>query len=138
MPQTASSLNFTSYSDCIEHALDYLGGTADAQTMRDCIRSIVQAYRDVTNARTWTYLQTQGLILTDPPYEQGTVAYIQNGYTPSYGAPAIPRARPVRGDLARSRPRGDDRGTGLAGPAGDGQLSSGFVRQPHGPDPVGG
>lgn len=97
MPQTASSLNFTSYSDCIEHALDYLGGTADAQTMRDCIRSIVQAYRDVTNARTWTYLQTQGLILTDPPYAQGTVAYIQNGYTPSYGAPAIPRALVLSG-----------------------------------------
>ena len=97
MPQTASSLNFTSYSDCIEHALDYLGGTADAQTMRDCVRSIIQSYRDVTNARTWTYLQTQGLIVTDPPFQQGTVAYVQNGYTPSFGAPVIPRALVLSG-----------------------------------------
>lgn len=90
MPPQTTSLTFTTLSDLVEHALDYLGGTADEQATRDCLRSVQQAYREVTNSRTWSYLYTHGRVITDAPYNLGTVAYIHSGYT--FGGSVYPRA----------------------------------------------
>jgi hypothetical protein len=63
------------YADLIEFALDYLGGTPDSQALRDCRRSVLQAYRDLANAHPWSYLLTHGRVATRPPYMTGTIAY---------------------------------------------------------------
>lgn len=79
MPPQTTSMPFTSLSDVVESALDYLGGTSDEQALRDCLRSAIQAYREVTNARTWTYLYTHGRVETDPSFLTGTISYIHSG-----------------------------------------------------------
>lgn len=90
MPPQTTSLPFTTLSDLVEHALDYLGGTADQQATRDCLRSVQQAYREVTNSRTWSYLYTHGRVMTDSPYNIGTIAYYHTGYT--FQGSVYPRA----------------------------------------------
>ena len=72
---------FFTYADAVEHGLDYLGGTADAQASRDCRRSVLAAYREVTNARSWSYLTTHGRINTNAPYSTGTIAFDLTGGT---------------------------------------------------------
>lgn len=95
MPAQTTSIPFCSYSDLVEHALDYLGGTADNQALRDCMRSTIQAYRDVTNARLWTYLLTHGRIITDPPFTTGQVSYANAGLT--LGGVFYPRVMTLSG-----------------------------------------
>lgn len=90
MPPQTTSLPFTTLSDLVEHALDYLGGTADDQANRDCLRSVQQAYREVTNSRTWSHLYTHGRVMTDAPYILGTMAYYHTGYT--FQGTVYPRA----------------------------------------------
>ena len=90
MPPQATSQTFFTYADLIEHALDYLGGTADEPATRDCLRSARQSYSEVTNSRTWSYLYTHGRVITDAPYNLGTVAYFHSGYT--FGGAVYPRA----------------------------------------------
>lgn len=90
MPPQTTSLPFTTLSDLVEHALDYLGGTPDDQANRDCLRSVQQAYREVTNARTWSYLYTHGRVETEAPYNLGTIAYYHTGYT--FRGTVYPRA----------------------------------------------
>lgn len=68
-------MQFLTYADLLEHALDFLGGTSDAQAERDCRRAVQQAYRDLVNARTWSYLYRHGRVLTDAPSIAGTIAY---------------------------------------------------------------
>ena len=97
MPAQTTSIPFTSYSDLIEHALDYLGGTADNQALRDCMRSTIQSYRDVTNARTWTYLLTHGRIVTDPPSTTGQVSFTRAGMT--VGGTSYPRVLTLTGGV---------------------------------------
>ncbi len=72
-------MSFFTFGDSIEHALDYLGGTSDALAARDCRRAVLAAYREVTNARAWSYLFTHGRIITNPPYITGTIAYDHTG-----------------------------------------------------------
>jgi hypothetical protein len=79
MPAIISVPQFMTFSDLIEHGLDYLGGTADEQATRDCARAARQAYNDLANARLWQYLMQQGQILTDPPSGAGTIAYNHGG-----------------------------------------------------------
>ena len=79
MPPQSTKMPFTTVSDLIEHGLDFLGGTADEQANRDCLRSVIQAYREVTNARVWSYLYTHGRVLTDAPFNLGTIAYDHTG-----------------------------------------------------------
>jgi len=90
MPPQATTLPFTTVSDLVVHALDYLGGTSDQQANRDCLRCVLQSYREVTNARTWSYLSTHGRVLVNAPFQAGTIQYVHAGFTS--GGVVYPRA----------------------------------------------
>ena len=68
-------MNRFTFSDTQEHALDYLGGTADAQAQRDVRRAAIEAYRELANARTWLFLMRHGRFLMNAPYLTGTIMY---------------------------------------------------------------
>ncbi len=72
-------MSYFTYQDAQEHGLDYIGGTPDAQAVRDVRRSIVEAYRELTNSRTWTFLSRHGRVITSAPYLAGTVMYDGSG-----------------------------------------------------------
>lgn len=91
MPQQIFTPLFATFSDLIEHGLDYLGGTADDQATRDVARAVKQAYNDLSNARTWQYLMQQGQFVTDPPFSTGTIAYSQAGSVVPPGTQVTPR-----------------------------------------------
>lgn len=91
MPAQISQNLFCTFSDLIEHGLDYLGGTADDQATRDVARAVKQALNDLSNARLWQYYMQQGQILTDPPYTLGTVTYSHAGHTLPPGTQIYPR-----------------------------------------------
>ena len=60
------------YQDCVNHLLDYLGSDPSDAALRDAKKSVNEAYRDLANAHTWTYLytpvclQTSQMIGEDP------------------------------------------------------------------------
>ena len=76
--------NYVTFQDLIDHGVDYLGGAAAAQVKRDVIRAIYEAYRELINAHTWSYLYTQGRIITNPAYDgavqspPATLEYLQS------------------------------------------------------------
>ncbi len=72
-------MSIQTYADLVEHGLDYLGGEPDAPALRDARRAALSAYREVANARTWSYLYQQGRLTTSAPYATGTVAYHHAG-----------------------------------------------------------
>src|SRR4051812_30781378 len=81
----------TTFQDTIEMLTDYLGGTPTPEVQRDCRRAILEAYRDLANAFRWSYLLTQGRLITVAPIGDGTVAYTQSSrllvLTPLVGSP---------------------------------------------------
>ena len=78
---------YVTFQDLIDHGVDYIGGNPAQQVRRDVIRSIIEAYRELTNAHNWSYLYTQGRIVTNPAYEgatqnpEATLQYQQNSGT---------------------------------------------------------
>ena len=52
------------YQDCVNHLLDYLGSDPSDAALRDAKKSVNEAYRDLANAHTWTYLYTPSIIQT--------------------------------------------------------------------------
>lgn len=65
----------TTYQDCIDHLVDYLGGSPTDAVQRDCRRAVLESYRDLVNAFRWSYLLTQGRLITTPPFSDGTIQY---------------------------------------------------------------
>lgn len=88
-------ITYTCFQDIIDHGIDYLGGNPADQTKRDCVRAALEAYRDLCNAFTWSYLYTQGRIITSQAYDSSvvgsTVAYLESSGT-------YPRQMTITGD----------------------------------------
>lgn len=63
------------YQDAIDAAVDYLGGNPSDSVQRDARRAVLEAYRDYANAQRWSYLLSQGRIVTSGPYNCGQVTY---------------------------------------------------------------
>lgn len=74
-------MRYFTYQDAVDHCLDYLGGNPQDRAQWDARRAVQQAYRELTNARTWSYLYQEGRIHTSAPYSTGTVAYDDTGGT---------------------------------------------------------
>ncbi len=72
-------MSYFTFGDAQEHGLDYLGGTPDAQAIRDVRRSCLEAYRELANARTWLFLMRHGRTITNAPYLTGTINYQHSG-----------------------------------------------------------
>lgn len=74
---------FTTLQDALDHGIDYLGGNPSDQPIRDCMRAASEAYRDLANAFNWSYLYTQGRIITSAMFvdEDATLSYTQTGGT---------------------------------------------------------
>ncbi len=70
---------YYTYSDAVEHLVDYLGGGMGDIVLRDAKRSILQAYRELANAYNWSYLWTLGRVNTVIPYVDGTVTFDLTG-----------------------------------------------------------
>lgn len=63
------------YSDAIDHVLDYLGSGPTADFSRDARRAIQLAYRDLAVAHKWTLYYQDGMIHTVGAYQTGTIQY---------------------------------------------------------------
>ena len=75
-------MGFTTYEDVVEHGFDYLGGNPNDNARRDCVRAALEAYRDLANAHTWSYLYTHGRVITSPTFGDGaTLQYRHTGGT---------------------------------------------------------
>lgn len=51
-------MSVPTYQDCVNHLLDYLGSDPSDAALRDAKKAVNEAYRDLANAHTWTYLYT--------------------------------------------------------------------------------
>ena len=69
------------FQDSVDHLVDYLGGAATDQVVRDSKRACASALRDLANAHRWSYHYTHGRVLLNAPYSTGTVAYDHTGGT---------------------------------------------------------
>lgn len=71
------------FQDAVDHGLDYLGSNPTDQARRDCVRAILESYRDLANAFNWTYLYTPGRLITNAAYDSSatgaTLAYVGSG-----------------------------------------------------------
>ena len=85
------------YQDVIDHLSDWQGGIADAKLLRNIKRAILTAYRDITNARLWSYYNQRGRVTTVADYDTGTIAYthstravtLTTGTWPSWAARGV-------------------------------------------------
>jgi hypothetical protein len=78
----ASTIIYT-YSDVVEHLLDWVGVTStDAVLLRKVKRAIEAAYREMPNLKNWTYYMVAGARLsTVASYNTGTIAYTNSTRT---------------------------------------------------------
>lgn len=67
------------YTDLIQHAVDFLGGNAAAAGQSLVRRAIQDAYRELTEMRRWNYLLRRHRIIAPEPYDTGTVVYDHAG-----------------------------------------------------------
>jgi hypothetical protein len=75
-------MQYTTYNDLLQHALDYLGADPSAVVTRDAKRAIREAYRDLPNCHNWTYFYKHGRIITNGAYDSTvTGASIQYQHT---------------------------------------------------------
>ena len=75
-------MTFTTFEDVVDHGYDYLGGNPSDNARRDCVRAATEAYRDLANAHTWSYLYTQGRFYTSAAFagaDGATIAYRHTG-----------------------------------------------------------
>ena len=89
-------MTFTTFQDVIDHGIDYLGSNPTDQARRDCVRAILESYRDMANCFNWTYLYTSGRLVTTAAYDSGatgaTLAYLDSTGT-------YPRQVTISGDV---------------------------------------
>ena len=69
------------YKDLIDHLVNYSGGVGHAATLPRIKFAVQQAYRNLVNYHEWKYLYRNLVILTNAPYDTGTVAYDHTGGT---------------------------------------------------------
>jgi hypothetical protein len=69
----------TTYTDLIQHAVDFLGGNQAAAGQSQIRRAIQDAYRELTEMRRWNYLLRMYRIIVPDVYETGTIAYDHTG-----------------------------------------------------------
>lgn len=67
------------FSDLVDHLVDYASGSTAERTMRDIVRACQSGYRDVTFGHQWNYYRRRFRINTSPPYTTGTIAYADPG-----------------------------------------------------------
>lgn len=64
------------YSDMIEHAVDYLGGGANDRMQSPIRRAVINAYQRLTsNAKGWDYYIVDGRVNLNGLYSTGTITY---------------------------------------------------------------
>ncbi len=66
------------YEDAVENLLDYLGSDPSQAALRDAKKAVQEAYRDLTNAHTWTYLYTSAQVHLSGPVIPGLITYAQS------------------------------------------------------------
>jgi hypothetical protein len=70
------------YSDELEHAIDYLGGAPDNRAQASPRRAVVNAYqRLTTNAKQWRYYIVAGRVNLNGSYSTGTIEYTASSRT---------------------------------------------------------
>lgn len=71
----------TTYADLVDHALYYLGGTADRAQAEPARLAVLAAYRELPARRTWSFLREVRRTTTNAPYSTGTVTYTHSTRT---------------------------------------------------------
>lgn len=67
------------YTDLIQHAVNFLGGSAAAAGQAQVRLAIQDAYRELTELRRWNYLLRMYRIIAPEPYSTGTITYDHTG-----------------------------------------------------------
>jgi hypothetical protein len=74
-----ASARLTTWSDLIDHLVDWLGSSPGAEAHRDARRASLGGLRDLANAHRWSYFYGRGRVVTSAPYSAGTVSYDHTG-----------------------------------------------------------
>lgn len=70
------------FVDAVEHVLDWVGTqTTDLSTFRKAKRAVLNAYREVSNLKLWSYYNANTIIQTVASQTTGTIAYDHTGGT---------------------------------------------------------
>jgi hypothetical protein len=67
------------YSDAVDHLVDFVGSDSGDQARRDARRSAVEALRELVNVHDWTYYYAIGRLTSVANYSTGTIAYDHTG-----------------------------------------------------------
>lgn len=67
------------WSDLIDHLVDWMGANPTAEARRDARRASLNALREVSGIHNWTYYYGRGRVNTVAPYRTGTIAYDHAG-----------------------------------------------------------
>ncbi|MDE2105859.1 MAG: hypothetical protein KGL39_52035 [Patescibacteria group bacterium] len=70
-----------SFRDVIDQVNDFVGGTAQAATQRDARACVQRAYLNLLKSRKWRSLNRELRIVTQAPYNTGTVQYTASSNT---------------------------------------------------------
>lgn len=70
---------YLTFSDLIDHALSYLGGSTDRSGSDRARRCVVQAYTELPTRHPWLFYQAIGRITTVASYTTGSIAYDHTG-----------------------------------------------------------
>lgn len=70
----------TTYSDCVDHLMDFIGSdAADSSVRRECRRAAQMALDEVANLHRWSYYVQIGRVVTSASYDTGTIEYDHTG-----------------------------------------------------------
>ncbi len=73
------AIQLTTWSDLLDHLVDWCGANPAAEVRRDARRASLNAMRDFSTAARWSYYYQLGRIVTSAPYSTGTVEYDHTG-----------------------------------------------------------
>jgi hypothetical protein len=74
-----ANVRLHTFSDLVQHCLDFMGGTPDGGNLRRARRAVLSAYREMPSLRPWTYYYQRGRITTVASQTDGTISYDHSG-----------------------------------------------------------
>lgn len=75
MPQ----LGLMTYKDVVDQMLDFVGTNAEQKATRDLKRAVLEAYREVASAHSWSFLRKHHRMNVVAPQSTGTITYTHTG-----------------------------------------------------------
>lgn len=83
-------MRITSYQDCCDHLVDYMGGATSDEVVRYARRAVQDAYNHLPAIHNWSYLIGRGRVTTVAPQSTGTITYTNSSLTVTLAGATFP------------------------------------------------